>query len=120
MDRGLLIKQLQAAPVAIRTAEEARDAKFMQLLEARRTLESERQAFIVDGTLDGKNETVRAAQLDQMTAPEKIVVDNLDLQLRALAREVQFQERTFQALLKIADIFVDEIVVVKKEPKKPI
>lgn len=118
MDRGLLIKQLQAAPAAIRTAAEERDAKFMQLLEARRSLESERQALIVDGSLDGKNETVRAAQLDQFTAPEKIVVDNLELQHRALIREAQFQENHFQALLKVADIFVDEVLVTMKAIKK--
>jgi flagellar biosynthesis/type III secretory pathway protein FliH len=114
MDRGLLIKQLQAAPVAIRTAEEKRDDKVAILIEAQREFEEAKRHCLLNDYLTGKNEAIREAQLAEKTLAERIRVEELEFQVRVLNREVKFQERMFQALVQISEIYVAEINVVKQ------
>lgn len=107
MDRGLLIRELQAAPVMIRSAEEARDDKVFVLLEAQQALADAQQHYLLNDYITGKNEAVREAQLAEKTAAERVRVQELEFQVRVMTREVKFQERMFQALIQISELHTD-------------
>lgn len=98
MLRDEVSKLLLDAPARCLEAEKLRDEQFAYLLEARRELHDAECNVLLGDALTGKNEQIRNAQMVEETAPERIRVSELEIQLRELERGVRFHERTFEML----------------------
>jgi hypothetical protein len=99
-----VIERLRVLPGAMATAELELHAAENARLQAVRFLQQEEDALLLDGTIDGKNSEVRAAQIRQLTASVREVVEEREhvvARLKIGLRHLQAEHSSLRAIARL-------------------
>lgn len=108
MTKEELIKELEIMPAAIFCKAEELIEKEDALARAKKALRDKEASLLLNGTINGKNEEIRKAQLYLATSEEHAQVNKAEIELERARAELTFQRDRLRALVAIASIFKTE------------
>jgi hypothetical protein len=98
------IDVLTSLPAQIEAAELAVLSDELKLMGLREALLQQEDDLLLRGTIDGKNERVREAQLRELTANQNIAVAGLESNLRIKRLGLRVLETRMTATLALAEL----------------